>query len=745
MNKGAARNSVGIAALIAAWPAFAATPAATAPASINTPVVAAVAAAAEPPAPRQRINTTGKAIVITVPMRASGPLGQVQITIAPDDSLSVSAEDFTNALTQIVKPDEIARIKALAGPAGQLSAAQAATLGYKLSYDSENVELVVNFDTALLATRSIDIIAPGTYTAVQPDRSAGFAAYLNYRVGEILQVTGPRKGQADFLGDFELGGRISQAIGFDNFATVDPRADHTFVRTSSRIFYDIPGPSLRLTAGDLFTETAGFQADPQISGLNISHLIDTFYPGAPVSGTSSRNLVLNRDADVQILVNGIPVSQIHLGPGSYDLRNLPVAQGANNLQAVITDSSGERRVQNFSFFQSAQLLSPGISEYTLSAGVLAPLGDNGPDYTNKPAVSGFYRRGINDQLTLGVNAQAAKYDQVFGVDATFGSSIGLFSGSIAANHVNTGQGGAAARLQYSYADKTNTVTFARSFDLFVEYDSKYFTSLTSFSRSNLVTLPGAGAIVVPLPIGAFDLANVNTNSQALLVTANLNQPLTRALVLQLSGTYSHGRDGFGDRGSLSALITYQAPFRTTLGVGVTYQWAPRDTNPNFLTGRGFSFLATLTHRFGPHATLSASADRFNQRVSFSRSPTRPVDDYFINADASHNRFGTSANATAGYETNRGDIEATYSTALDRGGGIVSQQVGAFFNGSLVIADGRVGVGRRITDAFAVIGKDASLGDRQVIIESRFANQVVARSGTFGPAVVPISSYQRALV
>ena len=696
-------------------------------------------------APRAaKLNPTGRAITLTVPLRAQGPLGQVQVTLTADDQLLMAVDDLANALARVVLPDEIARLRAAADKDRRIDIPTLGRLGYRISYDPQAVELNIDIPLSARPQQTLHLGRGLSIEHVEPDTSANVAAFLNYRVGTTYEFTGSQRKKWDVLGDFQLAGRLFQQVAFENFATLDTLSDHKFVRTASRASVDLPGPAWRITAGDLITESAGLQGNPQISGANLSHLVDTFYPDRPPSANSSNNLFLSRDSDVQILVNGVPVSQIHLGPGSYDLRNLPVTQGANHVQAVIIDATGQRRVQSFSFFSDAQLLDPGLTEYTLSAGVIAPFGNSGPHYTSDVAASGFYRLGINQQLTAGVNFQAAKYDQMVGVNATVGTDFGLFSLDTAFNHQQTGQFGGAMRFQYRYASHTNTIYMARTFDFSVEYQSTYFLPLSSFNRvpSRVTSALAPG---VPLPVD-FDLATLdNRNTQALLLAASLTQPVSRKFAIQIDGSFARNRSGVGNTGAVSALMTYQAPFQSTVGLGVTYQWIPHNNSASLISGRGISFLLTLTHQFGRHATATGTADRFQQHASFNRSAARQIDDYYVNADVSHNDFGSYGNALAGYETNRGDIQGLYSTSFDEHGHVSSQQGGMLFSGSVAMADGHVGLGRQITDSFAVIRKDPSLGNRQLVIQDRTADEPIARSGTFGPAVVPLSAYTPAVV
>jgi outer membrane usher protein len=678
--------------------------------------------AADQPVPvaATEINPTGHDVTLTVPLREYGPIGQVQITITKDSRVLMSANDLLNALARETKSEALSRLKAATDGNGQISLAAAAKAGFPIVYDPNAIELSIQIPVDALNARKLSFGFDPEAEAVQPDKSSEVAAFLNYRIGEVYQISGPDRGKFLFLGDLELGGRLGRTVSFDNFATIDQDARHPFTRTGSQLFYDLPGPAIRITAGDLQTQTTAFQIDPQISGINVSHLVSNFFPTFSTTSTSSENITLTRGADVQILVNNVPVSQLHLNPGTYNLRNLPLAQGANNMKAIITDDAGQRRVVNFSFFSDVDLLSPGIAEYTASLGILAPLGLNGPHYeTDEPVFSGFYRRGLTNQLTAGFNVQADRHNQLFGVDAALGTRIGLFGANLAANHLADGSNGMAMRFQYRYAADTNSLYQARTFDLAVEYRSEHFSDISSINA---------------------------INTEKLMFSADFNQPLTRSISFQLNGSYTVSREQHQDTGAISAVIAWQAPFETTLSAGATYQWAPKEpAGPSSLDRRGLSFLVSLTHRFGANTLLDTSASRFEQRADFNRSPSRPIDDYFLNGDFNHTAFGYSGNASAGYETNRGNIEGTYNTALNPNGSIASQQAGVFFDGSIDFAGGKIAPGRHINDSFAIVSGDPSLQGRQVIIQSQFAGEEVARSGAFGPAVVPIGSYNRQVV
>jgi outer membrane usher protein len=80
--------------------------------------------------------------------------------------------------------------------------------------------------------------------------------------------------------------------------------------------------------------------------------------------------------------------------------------------------------------------------------VLNPLGLHGPHYTDKFAFTGFYRRGISDFLTLGVNAQADKRTQMGGVEAVVATPFGTFAGNFSLSNIKGSHTGHAATLTF---------------------------------------------------------------------------------------------------------------------------------------------------------------------------------------------------------------------------------------------------------------------------------------------------------
>src|SRR3546814_14316688 len=96
------------------------------------------------------------------------------------------------------------------------------------------------------------------------------------------------------------------------------------------------------------------------------------------------------------------------------------------------------------FIERSQLAA-GLSEYSLNVGVLETR-SRGIDYSNDIALSGFYRRGLSDRLTLGGNFQYANKAYLVGSEIVLGTDWGTIGGDVAFSHLPAGGNGWAANF-----------------------------------------------------------------------------------------------------------------------------------------------------------------------------------------------------------------------------------------------------------------------------------------------------------
>jgi hypothetical protein len=190
-----------------------------------------------------------------------------------------------------------------------------------------------------------------------------------------------------------------------------------FQRLGSRLVYDDLSNLVRWTAGDLQTISRGFQSAPDIAGLSV------FRSTACCSrsrsfGPRRRSFRLDRPATVEVQVNGQIVRRLQLQPGVFNLRDFPFTQGANDIRLNILDDAGRSEILRFNVFLDQSQLAKGLTEFGVYAGVMAPLAEFGPEYSDDPTITGFVRHGLSDFATVGGNFQADEKTQMGGVEAS---------------------------------------------------------------------------------------------------------------------------------------------------------------------------------------------------------------------------------------------------------------------------------------------------------------------------------------
>jgi outer membrane usher protein len=505
--------------------------------------------------------------------------------------------------------------------------------------------------------------------------------------------------------DVDLNGRFL-GVAFENELTYDGDGEVPFSRFGSRAIYDRPDWNVRGTVGDLVSNPIGFQSTLDVLGVGVSRLRNSFGGDRIVTASSGRTITLREDARVTLIVNGVTVRTLDLPAGVFDLADLPLTTGANQVQLVVEDAAGGRRVVNFDFFQDFELLEPGDNEFDLQVGIRSTFRESRKYFVEEPAISGFFRRGITSQFTAGANVQATSFAQQLGVEGTIGTSFGLFTLEAAASNIEDVGFGHAFRLQYRYTFSDFQLRNDRRLDLQVEHTSPTFG-------------------------GVDDLRPFNTTGWRL--SGRYSQPVTDTISAGLGVDYTEdriGRDRYGVRGTLSWQIDDRATLNTFAG---------------FERREGFGFGLNLLVRLGRGSIATAQYDSLNDlgSVTFRHSPERLLDTLAYGAQLTHAPGSLGFNGNAVYRTNRGDLEVAHITAVNTDSDRISSQITSLrYQGAIAFTGGRLAVGRYLFDSFAIVSAHNTLGDAEILIGDRVNNRIEARTDAFGPALVPLGSYSR---
>jgi outer membrane usher protein len=678
------------------------------------------------------INPTGRVLEMAVPLHyGKFYLGDLAIRITPEQTVLAPMADLLRLVSPLLRPEAIQRLTQ-SGGTGETYAdlSRLRQGGFAFSFDPAAVQVVFEPTVAQKVEGNISI-----HTRQQPLDSpnradpAGFAAFLNLRSGaDYVGYSG--SGDAGVKAPrLDLEGAIRwKDLVLESEGTYEPddasffgQGGAGFKRRGTRLIRDFEDQAIRATAGDIYTLGTAFQATPDILGVSIERSESKLQPGRNTRSTSRRTFRLERPSNVDVVVNGLSVRKLRLDPGDYNLSDLPVSAGSNDLVLLIEDDVGHTEKLEFSMFSDSTLLSPGLSEWTLAAGVLTDFEDGEPGYeSDRPFISGFYRRGLSESLTGEAHMQGDGETVMSGAGVLFGGSLGLFALEGAASMQREGGWGAAFNGDYSLANIEDG------------YGRQHRFRLSAKLRTPEFALP--------------DMDDALHNDW-LALSASYGTQLPLNVAASLSAGYGfgqvHGEDSYG------ADLSFSRPFGRDLSMGVAAGYHVRDGETDDL-----SVSLRVQYRPDERSDISAMLDAQHQRstLSASREYGQGVGGWQTSVDITHERADddfsgngsgddVSLNAAAHYTGNRANLSVSQdSRFLGLEGDVRDQRTSLRLETAIAVADGHVAVGRPVSNGFAIVSPHAGLKDNMISV-GKGANSYQARTDFLGPALLPsVSAY-----
>lgn len=232
------------------------------------------------------------------------------------------------------------------------------------------------------------------------------------------------------------------------------RADGGLRRGLTRLEFDQPRTLRRWTIGDQYA----LSPDPLggsalLGGIGVARAFDLdpfliTFPQPYLDG------VLQAPGTVEIYANGVLVGRQPLQAGPFSLQGLGLSPGRNDVKLVLRDPfGGTRELSSASYYSASGLLAPGLSEYALRLGRErpSPFEDR---YLDDPVLAGYWRRGLNQALTVGVRAEADRDLRNLGAQAALRLPVGELSASLARSDGDaSAHGGGAMALDYRYSNR----------------------------------------------------------------------------------------------------------------------------------------------------------------------------------------------------------------------------------------------------------------------------------------------------
>jgi outer membrane usher protein len=676
----------------------------------GTPPAPQAAPSGKPAPPAMK---TGRAYTIALGLRdGQRYIGDVRVTIAADGAVTVDSAQVLKLLKSVVGDAALAKLAKAVADEKMAPLEDFAKGGIPAHYDSASLQIVLAIPPEARISQSLEVAQLDRAMFGAVAQPASFSGYLNMRGSADYVEEGSAKGFGDptvlLDGAVRAGGFVLEGEG--EYAP-GQSGQNAFTRQGTRLVYDDDSDLMRWTLGDLRVQTDGFQGSPTMAGLSISRLYDELAPQENVRPRGNRTFTLQRASTVQTFVNGQPVQQVRLEPGTYDASNFPFVEGANNVDLVITDDAGNRETLNFSIFFDRSLLKPGLTEFGAFAGVnsVTQRGDTRyPD--SRPLFTGFVRHGLTDTLTLSGNIQADRDVQMVGLGGLWGSPIGTFGIDLADSNARNIGKGYALNLNYQALNQEKG-----------DFQSQTVSAAFEMRSRNFATLGGTGA-----GAGSSALVSNPYKWQAALAYGRTFGQYTFG---QLQGSYAAGRDGQEDVGSITG----------TLGFGIT-----NDMNLNvdagYSTGgfqKGLNFGIQLTWRMSETANLRGEYQSKPQisRLTYQQSEGRGVGAWNVSGSLDQSPGAVDFNGSANYSANRAELGVTQVSTYDlRGSRVTDQRTTLQAGTAIAFAGNSVAIGRPIFDSFALFDPHPSLGDARVVVEPG-PHGALARSDALGPAVL----------
>jgi outer membrane usher protein len=656
----------------------------------------------------EQSSPAGAPTRLLVPVVRSGRVfGDVLADLYADGQIRYERVTLIARLSPLLSEEGQQTFAAALSDAPMLSTEDIVRAGITLRYDPALLEIYVDaIDPQIAALQSLGtaLTDQSLPITLEPSRSS---AYLNvigdFRVDEVNEFQAP---------GVLLTGAVRHrgvVLEFDGGIDREIAPDGGFYRRFARLVYDQPQQNRRWTAGDVQVTTLGLLGGVFVGGVGVEKGRRVFNDFGPLTSLGGQEILLDRDATVEVLVAGQQVETLQLRAGPYDLSRLRSEYSGRNAQLFITDVTGRRQLEDFDTFLDPGSLAPGETEYSAALGFVPDGFGNQPTYTSSPAFSGFYRRGINNRLTLGGALQISDGAQVAGAEV-ISSPVwlpGRFDLGLA---VSSGQGfGMAGRVGYSL--RFGDPDVGRQFSVNAEYQNAQFATI-------------------------IDRINIG-RAETFSLTANYSQRLSERTAMVVGASWFE-REGFrANRSIFADVVHYTRNYRITAGA---------EYGQDFFN-RSFGVRVAISIPLGrsTRADVSYNSRRDDFRAIASRSFEDRAGSWGYDVGLRRSEGTLSVDASGTYVGNR-LFARGFATSSGRGLGNITDNPNARvqIGTALAFADGAFGIGRPIVDSFVVAKPHEELEDRQVLLGSSVqVGRPEAMSGTLGAALSGrLSSYNR---
>ncbi|MGB1236724.1 MAG: fimbria/pilus outer membrane usher protein [Pseudomonadales bacterium] len=669
------------------------------------------------------LNPSNRTLELHTTLRhANSIIATVLLSVSAQDELSLSADGVLSLLAPLIEADALRKIRSRAN-SGRLALADFNIEGISLHFDRSALELVLHIPPSLELDKAVSLHRDSDNRRyVKP---ANISGYINLRLGLTSQKTnGVESSERTFSQSHSVEAAVralSSVVELEGrFEKPDTSSRSRFYRQGSRVSYDFAASSTRVTGGDLFTFGSHFQDSADILGLGVSRDFDLI-PTRNVRPSAGRRFRLQRPSDVDVFVDGVLVRKLHLAAGSFNLQDIPLVAGSNNIELLIEDASGASERINFNVATAQDLLASGEFDYSIAAGVVATPSASGPDYQSDSEIAtATARYGVAPWLTLGINAQGTQDTRQWGGSALLATDLGRFNLALSRSRIAQRGKGHALSLGFD-------ANFGRS--------NPRNKSLTLHTELLSSQFGGVGAVTdTTAPSGE------PLNTSAVLFNAAYSQRFSNNLRGSIGLGYNRMRaprhELYTLRAGLSGNIGKSA---ASWNLSVGMQHSQRD-------GRDDVALLSLSWPLDAHSKIrsDSSAPDVSQELSYhySRHPGRIGGVRSKLAVRSDPNSDAQISGGLEYTANRFIATLDHDTKLTHlNGRERSHSTRVRVETALAMADGHFAIGRPVSNSFAIVHPHRSLSNNRIVIDQTPQSVLNTSDGLGNVLISDLGSYR----
>ena len=355
---------------------------------------------------------------------------------------------------------------------------------------------------------------------------------------------------------------------------------------------DLPEQGYTLIAGDGTLRTGLLGRGAYFGGLQFG----TNFGLAPYVNRQPVPLIAGQTSTpstVQLYVNDVLRQTSNVPAGPFTLDNLPMLSGNGDVTVRVRDILGRETLITQPFLVTADLLAPGLNDWSVELGKLRrELGAESWHY-GEPFASGMWRRGLTTTTTGEGRLEVARGRSALGLASVhaIGSDVLLRAGGMASQVNTLGHG-----TRWIFGAEKVGYNANTSFSM--EHNSRGFRSLGEDDGAVPVRLQVAAQASWLLGAGRVGVAAAYQRpyDAAPILTASVNYGFTLRDHWQFNIFYSRG---FSTTDTYTVGATLVVPLdRTTVSAtslqhrsGITDFYTSVDHSPAGLTGLGWRALA----------------------------------------------------------------------------------------------------------------------------------------------------------